>query len=81
IINSLFIVGLKLLIGREDTRLVRAQPKSRAAARLAGPREARREAAVGEPIFEENWGYRRPCTTAPPPVMLGLAETSPTLPA
>ena len=34
IINSLFIVGLMFLIGREVTRLVRARTKGRAAARL-----------------------------------------------
>ncbi len=49
-----------------------------AAVRAARAEPARREAAVGEPIFEENWGYRRPCTAAPPPVILGLAETIPT---
>jgi hypothetical protein len=35
-----------------------------------GAREARS-------FSRQNWRGRRPCTAAPPPVMLGLAETSP----
>src|SRR5690606_9854539 len=32
---------------------------------------------VGEPICAANWGYRASLIAAPPPVTLGLLETSP----
>ncbi|SBV32604.1 protein of unknown function [uncultured Sphingopyxis sp.] len=51
-----------------------------AAVRAAGAQRRRREAAVGgTDLHSKLGGTRRPCTAAPPPVKLGLAETSPTL--